>query len=152
VAQRNSICDGYWINGGGKKCFKFSSAPGPIAAPHLAPVGNPTVIHPSVPSIPTVPTAAPRGGIGYFNYDSNDLQYGPNGGWGNVRNNAEHLRFQELSGTLDRSLVNKCNRKNINQSPIDICEDKKNKDCREYHQTRTHVRTFYDSSSILTPC
>jgi hypothetical protein len=139
VAERNSICNGYWIDGGGKRCIQFNSASSPISTPQLAPVENPSM---PKPSTPTTPTEAPRGGVGYFNYDSSDLQYGPNGGWGDVRNNAEHLRFKELSGTLNRKLVNKCNRQDINQSPIDICENKINNECREYHQTRTHVRTL----------
>lgn len=90
-------------------------------------------------------TSAPVGGLGYFNYNETDLVYGPNGGWGDVRYNVEYLRYEEMSQTLKRPLVNKCNWRNVNQSPIDLCEDKITNDCDEYHQTRSHVssKTVY---------
>lgn len=94
--------------------------------------------NPVPPKTPATNTAQ-RGGIGYFNYNINDNNFGPNTGWGKVKENPEHLRYQELSSTLKRSLVNKCDWRNINQSPIDLCENKINNDCDEYHQTRTHV-------------
>lgn len=78
---------------------------------------------------------AERGGIGYFNYDNEDWEFGPKN-WSKVRNNAEYLRHELLSKTLRRSLENKCGREN-QQSPIDLCEDLVNNECYEHHQTRT---------------
>lgn len=115
-----------WIDGGGKGCIEFL----------------PQSIERSLPKPKQETENAPRGGIGYFNYDIGDNKFGPINGWGEVTGNPEQLRYQELLGTLKRSLVNKCNWKYINQSPIDLCESKINKDCQEYHQTRTHVRMF----------
>ena len=131
LATRNGDCDGIWIDWGGRRCLGFRRVS--HQHPTFAPINSPA----QDPSILT--TISPRGGNGYFNYDSSDIQYGPNG-WGNVKNNTEDRRFQELLKTLNKhSLVNKCEWKNINQSPIDLCEDKINRKCSEYHQTRTHV-------------
>ncbi len=97
---------------------------------------------PTLPATSTAPTpitkTAARGeSQGYFNYNINDNKYGPNG-WGEVSDNPEFKRYEELIGTLKRSLVNKCAWLKVNQSPIDLCENKINNDCDEYHQTRTH--------------
>lgn len=135
VARDNAVCNGLWIDGRGR-CYAFQSSSNP--SPASEPVNIPT----ATTSSTTIITTAPRGGVGYFNYDIDDNKYGPNNdGWGNVRDNPEHLRYEELSSTLRRSLINKCNWKNIHQSPIDLCENKINNDCDEYHQTRTHVST-----------
>lgn len=130
-AEGNDVCDGIFIDGG-SGCIRFQSTSDQATSSIEA-----TTI--TIPS-PTPKTTAPRGGTGYFNYDFEDLEYGPNRGWGEVRQNPEQLRYQELIGTLKRSLINKCDWKNVNQSPIDLCENKINKDCYEYHQIRTHVR------------
>jgi hypothetical protein len=58
---------------------------------------------------------------------------------GEVQNNTEFKHYQDYQGTLKCSLVNKCNWNTVNQSPIDLCENKVNNDYGEYHQTRTHV-------------
>ncbi len=93
-------------------------------------------------------TNAPIGGIGYFNYNNSDPIYGPSDGWGSVRDNPELLRYEELLPTLRRSLINKCNWNNVRQSPIDLCENKINNDCHEYHQTRSHVSQVMKLSFI----
>ena len=146
-----------------KKCVSLQSQSTPSSAPQNKPNETPPILTEAIvttaPSsapqnkliqVPTSPilteaivTTATRGGVGYFNYNMNDNKYGPRRGWGNVRLNPEHLRYQELLGTLKRSLVNKCEWNNINQSPIDLCENKINNDCDEYHQTRTHVSFKY---------
>ena len=79
---------------------------------------------------------------GYFNYDPNDSKFGPANGWGDVKNNAEYLRYEELSVTQQRDLTNKCNM-NTGQSPIDLCEFNINEKCHEYHQTRTRVSSYH---------
>jgi len=132
VAEGNDACNGMYIDRGGKICIVFSQLSDLVTAPHPSP------LHPPTPSLPMTSMTAPRGGIGYFNYDANDGVYGPSSGWGGVRDNAEHLRYKELSSTLKRSLVNKCDWVNVNQSPIDLCDNKINNDCGEHHQTRTH--------------
>ena len=123
----NSQCDGLWIDRGGKKCVGFRLKSNPSS-----PTQTPTLPRPPKP---TFSMTAPRGGSGYFNYDPHDTEYGPYGGWGGVRGNPEQKRYQELSGTLKRSLINKCDW-NVNQSPIDLCGDKINEECGEFHQVR----------------
>jgi len=94
----------------------------------------PTYSPVALPSLNTE-LKAPRGTTGYFNYNLADSQYGPEN-WGDVRDNAEHLRYKEMQETLDRSLENKCDR-DSNQSPIDLCDHKINSECHGHHQTRT---------------
>lgn len=96
--------------------------------------------HPTLPPSQDIPddigkisTSAELGygGEAYFNYDKDDLQYGPSsGGWSNVKGNAEFQRYEEMNGTLRRDLHNKCTR-NMKQSPIDLCGDLINADCSE---------------------
>lgn len=131
LAYDNGVCNGIFIDRGGSRCVSFKNG-----------TGSSTLIpspKPSQPPASFASTIAVRGGVGYFNYDINDEEYGPINGWGKVENNAEFKRYQELERTLQRSLVNKCNWNTVNQSPIDLCENKINNDCKEYHQTRTHV-------------
>ena len=94
--------------------------------------------HPTLSPIKNLPdgikeTSAERGygGEAYFNYDRDDLQYGPSSdGWSNVKGNAESRRYEELNGTLRRDFDNKCTL-NMKQSPIDLCGDLINADCNE---------------------
>ena len=131
LAESNYDCNGLWIERGGSKCVVFQL------------ILRPSHLPSSMPSTPKITTSAPRGGVGYYNYDINDDEYGPkSGGWGDVKDSYEFQRYKELSGTLKRSFINKCDWKHVNQSPIDLCEDKINSDCQEYHQTRTRVRKF----------
>ena len=148
-AINNSDCNGIFVQNG-SRCIGFLASSRIISpqAPTVAPQQNSLQGSYNIednnkgseeiksPLVPTE-TLAPREGVGYFNYNMNDNRYGPSG-WGSVRNNPEYMRYLELSNTLKRSLRNKCNWRHINQSPIDLCENKINKECEEYHQTRTH--------------
>lgn len=129
VAHENSGCNGVWIDRGLRSCIPF--------------LYN-SVTATNVTAVET----APVGGIEYFNYNESDKMYGPTN-WGRVRNNAEYLRYNELKGTLKRSLVNKCNRKSVSQSPIDLCDDKINNECYEHHQTRSHVSTLSNKLLVI---
>ncbi len=127
-AEGNNDCNGVWVDRGLRSCESFRDSRNTVP-PTASPIDNSPVYS---------ATTAPIGGVGYFNYNMTDSTYGPSA-WGNVRENAEYLRYNELAGTLKRSLVNKCDWKNVNQSPIDLCENKINNSCDEYHQTRSHV-------------
>ena len=116
---------------GERRCITFAKV-----TPGKNPSLKPSSTHPAT----STPHAFYQDGEGYFNYDPYS-EYGPDNNWGRIRNNAEHLRYKELSGTQQRDLTNKCNRNNF-QSPIDLCEDKINAECHEHHQTRTHVSTI----------
>ena len=122
IAENNGKCNGIFVERQNGKCIKLN-----YDLPSLP-----------APTQPAIPTNAPRGGLGYFNYDKEDDEYGPNG-WGDVKYSTDFIRYKELQGTLRRSLINKCNWKNVKQSPIDLCESYINNDCKEHHQTRTHV-------------
>ena len=138
VAKGNTFCNGIWIDRGGSRCIAFFdriATASTTSAPSGTPTSTYTIIHPHVQE------QSPRGGVGYYNYDINDNLFGPHN-WGEVEESFEYKRLKELSGTLNRSLLNKCDWNNINQSPIDLCEDKINNDCREFHQTRTHVSWY----------
>ena len=113
-------CDGAYIQRERKRCLSLNT---------IIPVTEPTG-SPVAPTKSDWEYQAPRGGIGYFNYNKRDTTYGPNN-WGRVRENAEHLRYKELSETLQRSLVNKCDT-DAKQSPIDLCDNLINSDCKEY--------------------
>lgn len=150
-AYNNDKCNGVFVENG-QQCIEFvgtststsiGTNPAPTSQPSLPNFPKETGGNESDNSevkdfepVSTV-TVAPRGGVGYFNYNTNDKRYGPKR-WGNVKNNPEYKRYLELSNTLRRNLRNKCNWSNINQSPIDLCENKINKECEEFHQTRTH--------------
>lgn len=128
TAIDNSVCNGILIQREKNACLPFKSDSKQTEAPSLLPSDNPII---------SVNLNKKRETVGYFNYDPNDEAYGPLH-WGSVQNNSEYRRYVELSDTLQRSLVNKCERKDVLQSPIDICEDKINAECFEHHQTRTH--------------
>lgn len=128
TAFDNSVCDGIVIQREKHVCLPFELDKRQTEAPISIPSGSPTS---------SANLNRGRGKAGYFNYDPNDEVYGPLH-WGSIQDNSEYLRYVELSDTLQRSLVNKCERKDILQSPIDICEDKINAECFEHHQTRTH--------------
>ena len=124
-----SCCNGAFLQREGRSCLFINTDIGSVGTqpPTYSPV--------ALPSLNTE-LKAPRGGTGYFNYNLADSQYGPEN-WGDVRDNAEHLRYKEMQETLgDRSLDNKCDL-DSNQSPIDLCDYKINSECHEHHQTRT---------------
>ena len=136
-AIENSVCNGILIQRENFACVPFQLASKQTIVPS---VSKQTTVPSLIPSnSPTVSRniIAIRGGIGYFNYDPTDEVFGPYH-WGSVQNNSEYYRYLELSETLQRSLANKCEREDVLQSPIDICEDKINAECFEHHQTRTH--------------
>ena len=124
--DENDDCDccyGALIQREGERCIFLGNNPnGNIRPP---PTSKP------IESLPTIPIHnAPRGGPGYFNYDPKDNDYGPTA-WNEVRNNHEYERYQELKQALQRPLLNKCNSLQSNQSPIDLCENIVNDDCKE---------------------
>jgi len=125
-----SCCAGAAIQRENRRCILMNNP----ASDQLANTQSPTA-SPIENRVPVSTFNAPRGGIGYFNYNPADSRYGPNN-WRDVTNNPEFLRYKELEGTHQRSLVNRCNDQS-RQSPIDLCEHKINSVCEEHHQTRT---------------
>ena len=99
----------------------------PTEAPTEAPTSNPTksptfawAIPPTVwfPANP-VPKNPPRG---YYNYDVNDLEYGPSA-WNEVsaRNSDEYKYWRKYEEYLNPNLSkNYCRSKDDRQSPIDL--------------------------------
>jgi hypothetical protein len=126
-----SCCNGATIQRENRRCIVMNNP----ASEQFSITQSPTSAPVELPILPPE-FNAPRGGIGYFNYNDADSRYGPNN-WRDVVNNPEHLRYKELEGTHQRSLINRCN-DNSRQSPIDLCEHKINSECQEHHQTRTH--------------
>ena len=129
-----------------------------ISPPITAPNQSPT-------PIPPANKITPRGGIGYFNYDPTDKDCGvgerverngkvfyENMGWHRVKENPEHNRWKELWSIHRRDLSNRC-KVETKQSPIDLCDTHINYECREHHQTRTHVRMHVNITFVcyITP-
>jgi len=130
-----SCCDGATIQRENRRCIVMNN-PSSNQPPQQIPTApSPPTSKPVQSPIQPLNFNAPRGGIGYFNYNSADSRYGPNS-WGTVVNNPEHLRYIELEATHQRPLANRCTG-NTRQSPIDLCEHKINSECNEHHQTRT---------------
>ena len=79
-----SCCNGAFLQREGRSCLFINTDHGSVSTqpPTYSPV--------ALPSLNTE-LRAPRGGTGYFNYNLADSQYGPEK-WGDVRDNAEHLR------------------------------------------------------------
>ena len=114
-------CDGALIQREGDRCHLLNIRVPTVSHPTPAPFGNPQTI---------IGRPAPRGGTGYLNYDISDEKYGPKA-WEEVSNNPEYFRYKELSNTLRRPLYNKCGSSQVNQSPIDLCENIINDKCNE---------------------
>ena len=155
-----SKCNGIY-NLIGRKCIEFDEN-GPLS---VAPTqfSLPVTYSPSHAPTPGDSSSGDSssgdyevGGPGYFNYNPNDKDFGPGKlidednleyvdiGWRNVRDNPEHLRWKELQPTHKRDLPNVCAKPDLKrQSPIDLCENVINAECKEHHQTRTHVSRFW---------
>jgi len=124
ILLNNDGCNGAFIEREGHRCLYLNGQvkPTPVTPPPTySPIALPADIGDH---------SAPRGGTGYFNYNPVDNVYGPSF-WGDVKDNPEHIRYQELMPTLQRSLRNKCEKSSSKQSPIDVCEDKINAECEE---------------------
>lgn len=152
MATDNDICNGILIQREKNLCKPFVRNQSDLVTPSLSPsisnhLTNQTNDELFAPTVNPSYHPISNSQEGYFNYDPMDDVYGPSN-WGEVRNNPEFLRYEELSDTLMRSLANKCDREDILQSPIDICEHKINAECYEHHQTRTHEGNMMFGDSI----
>eukprot|EP00957_Ditylum_brightwellii_P212205 15367074-Ditylum_brightwellii.AAC.1 len=145
------ICgaDGAYIRQG-KECVNFSGrTPGPTPAPTPSP---PTPNPPSDGNYPVhpVPNNPPPG---YFNYDMNDMKYGPNA-WHKIpaSQTDAYKYWKDLENYMPANLKeNTCNSQvsfNDNRaSPVNLRNTDDN--CKEYHQLRPNRMT--DHGPLLGP-
>ena len=137
--------------------FKFTEIPSlmPSDAPSLVPSISPTKNPSSLPTgTPTSPyeKGVRVGGPGYFNYNPNDLEYGPKA-WGSIHSTPEYYSWAKWpSDVWGFDLNNQCDR-NWRPSPIDVCDGvgdgtnlaasaektNVNSPCHEYHRILTQV-------------
>jgi len=134
TASLNNGCNGIFVAEPPNGCRTFRSINvQATSGPTSPPISSVKTSFPTS-SIPAIDGVTPIGGIGYFNYNPNDSQYGPLlSGWKNVNGNAQFIRWKALSDQHQRSLVNKCDG-GVGQSPIDLCENYLNANCMEHHQ------------------
>jgi len=139
-------CGGAYIRQG-NECVNFSGgAPGPIPKPAPEPTpafppSPPTTSKGKYPVHP-VPRNPPPG---YFNYDMNDMNYGPNA-WHKIpaTQTDAYKYWKDLEKYMPADMAkNTCNSKgdfNDNRaSPVNLRNTDDN--CKEYHQLRPNRRT-----------
>lgn len=121
-ATKNNICNGLYNALYPQWCLYFKDTP-PSTVPALA------------PSTPSPTAGTPRGGVGYFNYDPSDNDYGPEN-WGDVQKTDEYNRWLELDKYHHHNLNNRCST-STRQGPIDVCDSHAfTGTCNEFHQIR----------------
>ena len=124
----------------------------PTSSPTPAPTRDPTATPTSSPTKDLFGQGVRVGGPGYFNYNPNDPEYGPNS-WGKVHSTPEYHSWAKWpSEVWGFDLNNQCNR-NWRPSPIDVCDgvgdgtnlgasagmNNVNSPCHEYHRILTDV-------------
>ena len=145
--------------------FRFTEMPStmpsdaPTLVPSVSPTDSPSVTASENPtSFPTGTPTSPYekgvrvGGPGYFNYNPDDLEYGPKA-WGSVHSTPEYHSWAKWPRDVwGFELNTQCDR-NWRPSPIDICDgvgdgtnlaqsvgmNNVNTPCHEYHRILTQV-------------
>ena len=124
----------------------------PTSSPTPHPTLEPTSRPSSSPPSDTYGGGVRVGGPGYFNYNPDDLEYGPKA-WGSVHSTPEFYSWAKWPQNVwGFELNNQCNR-NWRPSPIDVCDgvgdgtnlaqsvgmNNVNTPCHEYHRILTDV-------------